>query len=214
MHDRCSTSLLTGFLRHYAASLIHSATGLDTVPLDGDDYEAQSLATIINTPMRNGFVVQSYRTYCAGKRALCFAVHRAHAAALAATFTAAGIAAVALMSETALDTRRRVLADLRHGVLQVIVTCGVLREGFNEPSVEAVICARPTRSRVLYVQQVGRVSRRWPGKNEGLILDVVDNATAHRPVSLSELLALYGLHRADIAVATRTPHAVTSWFVV
>jgi hypothetical protein len=92
----------------------------------------------------------------------------------------------------------------------VIVTCGVLREGFNEPSIEAVLCARPTRSRVLYVQQVGRVSRRWPGKTEGLILDVVDNSTTHRPVSLRELLALYGLRRVDVAVATRTPHAVTS----
>lgn len=194
-----------GFLVPLRGIGIHSATALDGVAVQGDDYEEQALARVVNTPARNTLIVQSYRQHCASKRALCFAVNRQHAATLTTAFTEAGVTAVLLTGETSRDQRRHLLTELRAGTVQLIVTCGVLREGFNEPSVEAVLCARPTRSRVLYIQQIGRVSRLWPGKTEGLILDVVDNTTAHRPVSLSELLAFYGLRRAEVALATRTP---------
>src|SRR5262249_19232690 len=67
----------------------------------------------------------------------------------------------------------------------------------DEPSAEVSILASPTRSRRRYIQRAGRVARRWPGKAEGLILDLVDATQQHRVVSMQELLAFYGLRRAE-----------------
>jgi len=201
--------IVEGFLVHLRGVCISTGATLDRVGVRGEDFEEQALARVVNTPARNALVVHSYLQHCAGKRALCFAVNVPHAEALTAAFQQAGVAAALLTSDTSLDTRRSLLTQLRDGTMQVVVTCGVLREGFNEPSVEAVICARPTRSRVLYIQQVGRVSRRWPGKSEGIILDLVDNTRTHSPVSLGELLQFYGLRRAEVDLAA-TPEQRTA----
>jgi len=55
----------------------------------------------------------------------------------------------------------------------VVANCAVLTEGFDEPSVDCVIVARPTRSKTLYVQMIGRGTRLYPGKDDCLILDLV-----------------------------------------
>jgi superfamily II DNA or RNA helicase len=202
-----------GFLVHLRGIALSSGTALDGVTVRGDDYEEQALARVVNTPARNALVVHHYLQYCAGKRALCFAVNMPHAEALTTAFQHAGVAAVLLTGDTSLEQRRALLTQIRSGRISLIVTCGVLREGFNEPSVEAVICARPTQSRLLYIQQAGRVTRRWPGKEEGIILDLVDNTATHRPVSLGELLQFYGLRRAEVTLATvperQTEHGTT-----
>lgn len=204
--------IVEGFLVHLRGIALPSGAALEGVDVRGDDYEEQALARVVNTPARNALVVHHYLHHCAGKRALCFAVDVPHAQALTTTFQQAGVAAELLTGDISLEKRRTRLTQLRHGLTPVIVTCGVLREGFNEPSVEAVICARPTRSRLLYMQQVGRVTRRWPGKEEGIILDLVDNTTTHRPVSLGELLQFYGLRRAEVTLAT-APERQTAYGV-
>jgi len=57
------------------------------------------------------------------------------------------------------DDRRRILADFKSGAVQVVCNCGVLTEGFDNPAVEIVIMARPTKSRALYSQMAGRATR-------------------------------------------------------
>jgi superfamily II DNA or RNA helicase len=194
--------IVEGFLIPLHGITVQTGVALEGVDVQGDEYEEQALAGVVNTPARNALVVHHYLQHCAGKRALCFAVNVPHAEALTATFQHAGVAVALLTNDTPKTMRRTLPAQLRAGRTRVIVTCGVLREGFNEPSVEAVICAGPTKSRLRYIHEVGRVTRRWPGKEEGLILDLVDNTTAHRPVSLGELLQFYGLRRAEVSLAT------------
>ena len=61
------------------------------------------------------------------------------------------------------EERRRVLAEFAAGKIQVVCNCGVLTEGFDDPGVEVVIMGRPTKSRSLYSQMVGRSTRPLPG---------------------------------------------------
>lgn len=61
--------------------------------------------------------------------------------------------------KTPKDDRRRLLADFASGAVQVVCNCGVLTEGFDNPAVEVVIMARPTKSRALYAQMAGRSMR-------------------------------------------------------
>jgi ATP-dependent helicase IRC3 len=98
---------------------------------------------------------------------------------MAATFRAAGIAAEALDGTTPLATRRAILQRLHAGATRVVANCAVLTEGFDEPSVDCIIVARPTQSAPLYQQMLGRGTRTYPGKTDCLVLDVVGVSTHH-----------------------------------
>jgi superfamily II DNA or RNA helicase len=105
------------------------------------------------------------------------------------------------------EERRRVLADFAAGKLQVVCNCGVLTEGFDDPGVEVVIMGRPTKSRSLYSQMVGRSTRPLPGVVDGpetaearrgaiagsakpscLVVDFVGNAGRHKLVTSADIL--------------------------
>jgi len=77
--------------------------------------------------------------------------------------------------KTEKEERRRILSDFKDGRLQVVVNCAVLTEGFDDPGVEVIVMARPTKSRSLYAQMVGRATRPLPG-----IVDNAEDAPEHR----------------------------------
>ena len=66
------------------------------------------------------------------------------------------------------DERRRIFGAYAAGKIQVLCNCGVAVEGFDCPGIEVVVIARPTKSRSLYTQMVGRGTRVLPGLVDGL----------------------------------------------
>jgi hypothetical protein len=102
---------------------------------------------------------------------------------------AEGIRAEAFDGKTPTDDRRGVLKRLKYGELDVVVNCGVLTEGFDEPRVSCVIIARPTQSAGLYVQMAGRGLRPSPesGKVDCLLIDVVGVTGKHKLAGLVDL---------------------------
>src|SRR5207342_3798151 len=124
-------------------------------------------------------VLAAFQAYAAERKALLFTPTVALAYAMAATFCSAGIAAEALDGTTPLATRRAILQRLHSGATRVVANCAVLTEGFDEPSVDCIIVARPTQSTLLYQQMLGRGTRTYPGKTDCLLLDVVGVSTRH-----------------------------------
>jgi superfamily II DNA or RNA helicase len=94
------------------------------------------------------------------RRTLVFASSVEHAERMAEMFNRhrSGMAAW-VCGKTPREDRRRILADFAKGIVQVVCNCGVLTEGFDNPGVEVVIMARPTKSRSLYAQMAGRATR-------------------------------------------------------
>jgi hypothetical protein len=86
--------------------------------------------------------------------------------------------------------RRRILSEFREGRIRVLANCMVLTEGYDEPSVEGIILARPTKSSLLYTQMIGRGTRLHPDKDKVLVVDIVDVTRDH---SLATLPGLFGL---------------------
>src|SRR6266478_969324 len=125
----------------------------------------------------------------ARSRALLFTPTVALAYAMAETFSAAGIATEALDGTTPLATRRAMLQRLHTGETRVVANCAVLTEGFDEPSVDCIIIARPTQSAPLYQQMLGRGTRTYPGKTDCLLLDVVGVSTRHTLHTTATLFA-------------------------
>lgn len=109
--------------------------------------------------------------------------------------------------KTPKDERRKILSDFHNGSIQVVCNCGVLTEGFDDPGVEVVIMGRPTKSRSLYSQMVGRATRPLPGIVDGpetpyerraaisssekpscLVVDFVGNSGKHKLMTSADIL--------------------------
>src|SRR6266446_2098998 len=161
----------------------------------GDFVEAEleTLLLAANAPAR---VLAAFQAHAAARKALLFTPTVATAYAMAETFCAAGIAAEALEATTSLATRRALLQRLHTGATRVVANYAVLTEGFDEPSVDCIIVARPTQSAPLYQQMLGRGSRTYPGKTDCLILDVVGVSTRH---TLHTTATLFGCDPAQLA---------------
>lgn len=72
-------------------------------------------------------------------------------------------------------TRQSLVRDFKAGEIQFFVNCGIATEGFDAPAVEVIAIGRPTKSRALYTQMVGRATRPLPG-----IVDIDGDADARR----------------------------------
>lgn len=179
-----------GYLCDLRAIAVHTTTSLDSLHTQDGDYQQDELEELIDTAERNERIVGAYLTYCRGRQALCFAVTVAHAKNLAATFTRLGVSAAVVSGATPPDERRRILHDYERGTLALVCNVNVLSEGYDAIQTSCIIMARPTKSRALYTQAVGRGTRLAPGKSDCVILDVTDNCLKHRlePLTLSKAL--------------------------
>jgi superfamily II DNA or RNA helicase len=161
---------------------------LDKVETGDGDYVVTQLSKIMNTPHVNRAVVEAWRSYGHDRKCIVFAVDVAHAHALAQEFNDAGHPAAAVDGKMKKKDRNDVLNRFREGAIKLLVNCQVLTEGYDDPSAEGVVFARPTQSQGLYIQSLGRGLRLYPGKTECLVIDCVGNSKKHRPVQLASLV--------------------------
>jgi superfamily II DNA or RNA helicase len=170
---------------------VQTGVDLDAVESRGGDFAEAALADAVNTPARNKALVEAYLERAADRRAIVFAVDLDHVAALALAFREAGVPCVTVTGKDPLEARRRALADFAAGLYRVLVNCQVATEGFDDPEVSCILMARPTQSRSLYVQCVGRGLRRCDatGKRDCLIIDATDNCKRHKLVTATSLLS-------------------------
>jgi DNA repair protein RadD len=116
---------------------------------------------------------RSWLVYCVGVN---------HAELVRDSLRARGIDVEMVLGETPSDERDHIIEDFRAGHLTCIVSVMVLSYGFNVPFVDLIALLRPTCSTGLYVQQVGRGTRKADGKNDCLVLDFAGNVRRFGPV--------------------------------
>lgn len=167
---------------------IDTGDSLDAVATRAGEFAQDQLEQAVNTPSRNDLVVRTWLEYARDRtRTVAFTVDVRHAHDLAAAFGAAGIAARAVSGATPADERRATLAAFHAGDIPVLTNCNVLTEGWDEPATDCILMTRPTKSRALYTQMVGRGARRAAGKSDCLIIDYCDSTSRHQLVTLPSL---------------------------
>ncbi len=169
-----STMIKAGYLSAVTGRKILTNFSLNSIRIQNGDFSLGDLAEAVNTPERNAFVAEKYKAYASNRKGVAFCVDVAHCQDLAASFESVGIPSKAVWGEMPIEERREVLEDLKAGKIQVAMSCGVLTEGFDEPSINCIAMARPTKSQSLYIQCIGRGLRLWPGKQDCLVLDFTD----------------------------------------
>jgi len=120
-----------------------------------------------------GVVAAAYRAHAADRSGLVFCPTVSSAEHVATALRDLGISAEALSGGTAQGHRANILKRYQTGELQVVTNCAVLGEGFDAPITSCIVIARPTCSKILFRQQVGRGLRLFEGKQDCLVLDVV-----------------------------------------
>ena len=118
-------------------------------------------------------------------RTLAFCVSRAHADFMARYFQKNKIRAVAVHGDSEMS-RGEALELLESGDLDVIFSVDLFNEGVDLPAIDTVLLLRPTESKVLFLQQIGRGLRKSDGKDRLVILDFVGNHQSflHKPQAL------------------------------
>ncbi len=189
------TAIDDGMLAPITQFAIETSASLDDVKNRMGDFAENQLAQAVNMPGRNRAIVEAYQTHAAERLAVCFCVNVAHVEDLHGCFKQAGVDADFIHGGLAIDDRRERLARFADGDTRIMVNCQILTEGYDNPAVDCGIMARPTQSRPLYVQMVGRILRLHPGKKDALVLDITDNCRRHSLVTALDLMGSAGTTR-------------------
>jgi superfamily II DNA or RNA helicase len=147
---------------------------LSNVRTVAGDYREDDLGKVMNKDGLVADVVETWIERGQNRPTLCFAVDRAHAKHLQATFQAAGITAGYVDAFTSRADRTIIAGSFQRGHIKVVCNVGCLTTGIDW-DVRCIILARPTKSEMLFVQMIGRGLRTADGKGDCLILDHSDN---------------------------------------
>ena len=143
------------------------------------EFDQEMLAELLDQTPFNTAVADLYKTRFNGIPGIVYAAGVRHAYNVAQSFREAGINAQAVSGETPKRDLARILAEYESGKVDVLVNAMLLAEGWNSPRATICMHLAPTASRRVYQQRVGRVTRRTPGKEAGIVIDFVHPATKH-----------------------------------
>jgi hypothetical protein len=143
------------------------------------EFDQEMLAELLDQTPFNVAVADLYKTRFNGIPGVVYAAGVRHANNVADAFVEAGMKAKAVSGETPKRQLARILADYESGKIDVLVNAMLLAEGWNSPRATICMHLAPTASKRVYQQRVGRVTRRHPGKEAGIVVDFVHPATKH-----------------------------------
>jgi len=164
---------------------------LSTVRINGIKYYSQDLESKLFVPERNNLIADTYVNYVRKKKTVIFCASVDHADEMARLLKSKGIVAESINGSDRVDVRNKILSNYESGDINVLCACDLLNEGWDSPKTEVLFMARPTMSKTIYMQQLGRGTRKCEGKEELLVFDFVDNANMfNRPYSCHRLLSI------------------------
>lgn len=143
--------------------------------MKGGDVDQDEAAALLDTKKITGNAIEHYARICNGQPFIAFCANVKHAKHVADEFVAAGYRVKSVDGNTPDVERHAAIRGLGDGTLHGITSCNIVNEGTDVPIVAAAILLRPTKSIAMHRQQMGRVLRRYPGKDFAYIIDHVGN---------------------------------------
>ncbi|SMC62210.1 DEAD/DEAH box helicase [Papillibacter cinnamivorans] len=181
---------------------IHTNIDLTKVRFNSVQYNIRDLENKIYVPERNKLIVDTWLQYVKDRRTVVFCASVKHAKEIASLFSEACVTACSVSGGMKASERQEHLAKFASGEIKVLCACDLLNEGWDCPQTEVLFMARPTMSKVLYTQQLGRGMRLAEGKDCLMVFDFVDNASQYNiPQSLHRLFQLKDYHAGGLALS-------------
>lgn len=166
------------WLSHVIFTTVDSSVDLSKVKTLGragtGEFDTSSLSKAVNKTEINDIVVRAWHAKAACRKStLVFCVDISHVVSMTKRFRYYGYDAQYVTGETPTKERAERLDAFRRGEFPVLVNCGVFTEGTDIPNIDCIVLARPTKSRNLLIQMIGRGMRLHPGKENCHIIDMV-----------------------------------------
>ena len=159
------------------------------------DFMQSELSNAVNTDETNKITIRSWLSRAQGRKStIVFCVDLAHVSGLTMAFRKHGIDARFVTGNTPSKIRAELLGAFKNEEFPVLLNCGVFTEGTDIPNIDCVLLARPTRSRNLLVQMIGRGMRLHPGKENCHIIDMV----ASLETGVVTIPTLFGLDPSEL----------------
>jgi len=154
------------------------------IPWRNGRFDPTQLASKLATLSRARHALKTWRSHAQSKT-LAFCVSIRHAEFMAEYFQQQGVRAAAVYATSPLS-RGEALEQLADGRLQAIFSVDLFNEGVDLPAIDTVMLLRPTESKILFLQQLGRGLRKAPGKEQLVVLDFIGNHQSflHKPQAL------------------------------
>lgn len=141
---------------------------LEAAALDAESIAAIADEILANSEGRNGILV--------------FGSGVKHSTLLKDALIERGISCGAVFGDTPSGERKSILNQFKQRRIRAIASMNCITTGFNARHVDMIALARPTKSRGLYIQIIGRGTRNFPGKKDALVLDFGGNIARHGPI--------------------------------
>ena len=151
-------------------------------------YTIDDLNKALIIPERDDAIIKKWHSMAQNLPTLAFCCSHQHAKRMVSSFKNAGIPADEYLGTTNLKKRTELIEKMQYGELKVLCAVDVLNEGVDVPFVECLLFLRPTESKRIFFQQLGRGLRRSPGKEKLLVLDFIGNF--HNAYRIVEYLGL------------------------
>lgn len=151
-------------------------------------YTVKDLNKALIIPDRDEAIIKKWYAMAQDLRTLAFCCSHQHATRMASSFKAAGIPAAEYLGTTPMENRGELIERLQYGDIKILCAVDVLNEGIDIPFIECLLFLRPTESKRIFFQQLGRGLRHSPGKERLLVLDFIGNF--HNAYRIVEYLGL------------------------
>ncbi|KAI9793810.1 MAG: hypothetical protein M1833_000533 [Piccolia ochrophora] len=159
------------------------------------DFKPSDLSKAVNTDRTNELTVRAWLARAPDREStIVFCADLTHVVGLTNMFRRHGVDARFITGDTPKIERGQRLDDFKDRKFPVLINCGVFTEGTDIPNIDCVLLARPTKSRNLLVQMIGRGMRLFPGKANCHIIDMV----ASLETGIVTTPTLFGLDPSEI----------------
>jgi superfamily II DNA or RNA helicase len=182
---RLDDAVRAGWLARPFVEKCDQKVDLRGIDITGDDFNEGQLEDRISEHLQ--VLVNGCKEKIGVRPAIVFTPKVRSARAFADALTAVGVSARAVWGEC--HEKDAILRAFKDEAFQVLCNCAVLTEGYNAPWVQAVVLARPTKSRALLSQMIGRGTRRHRDKEDVMIVDFSWLTDEHKLVKPVQLLA-------------------------
>jgi len=142
---------------------------------NGINYDVRDLERALIIPERDKAIINKWQQKAMNKSTIGFCCSQKHAERSCDAFNAFGIPSKTFLSYTSDEERKEIIEDFKKGEIKVVFTVDVLNEGVDFPFVECLLFLRPTETKRIFMQQLGRGLRRFQGKSKAIVLDFIGN---------------------------------------
>ena len=156
--------------------------GITDITVDDQEINDNSTFNDLTTDARVTHIINQSQYYgFSGERlrGLIFCSQIEEAQILSQKFNERGFNTIALSGKDSQETRTNAIHKLeqkeRSTGLDYIFTVDIMNEGIDIPAINQIIMLRPTKSAIIFVQQLGRGLRKYPQKDYVVILDFIGN---------------------------------------